>query len=275
MDRLQALDARRSTIRLMRRVLRTLRARASELAASDLSEGAPTASRGEPTFISADNRPAPLRNPPSPLFADTVHQMSFGERAALEGLLVDLRPRVSIEIGTYEGGSLMRIASHSQHVDTFDLDDLVSHKDRLGNVTFYHGDSRVQLSLVLDRYAARGVTIDFVLIDGDHSPEGVRADLMNVLQSPACGRTVIVLHDTMNTGVRQGIESAGLATNPRVVYVELDLVAGYEFSGGDFDGQRWGGLGLVVTGDRATDGYGARPVQTRYVPAFDLMHRNQ
>ena len=258
----------------MRRVLRTLRARASERA-SDFSAGAPAPSScREPTFISADNRPAPLRNPPSPLFADPVHQMSFGERAALEGLLVDLRPRLAIEIGTYEGGSLMRIASHSQHVDTFDLDDLVSRKDRLENVTFYHGDSRVQLPPVLERYSARGLTVDFVLIDGDHSPDGVRADLMNVLESPACSRTVIVLHDTMNAGVRRGVQSAGPETNPGVVYIELDLVAGYEFSGGDFDGQRWGGLGLVVTGDRATDGYGAMPVQTRYVPAFDLMDRD-
>lgn len=30
-------------------------------------------------------------------------------------------------------------------------------------------------------------------------------------------------------------------------------MAGYEFAGGDFDHQRWGGLGLVLTGDRAAD----------------------
>ena len=199
--------------------------------------------------------------------------MSFGERAALEGLLWQIKPRLAIEIGTYEGGSLRRIAAHSAHIDTFDLDDLVLDKGELGNVSFHQGDSKVRLPPVLERYAARAVTVDFVLIDGDHSPEGVRADLMNVLASPACGQTVIVLHDTMNAGVRAGIESADVVAHPRVVYVELDFVAGYEFAGGDFDHQRWGGLGLVLTGDRAADGYGDQPLQTRYVPAFELVER--
>lgn len=259
----------------MRRLKRALRPQASESVASDLSPGATPPATRQPTFISPDNRPAPLRNPPTPLFADTVNQMSFGERAALEGILAQLKPALAVEIGTYDGGSLRGIAAHSRHVDTFDLDDLVFEKRGLRNVTFHQGDSKLTVPPVLERYARDGVAVDFVLIDGDHAPEGVRADLTNVLTSPACSRTVIVLHDTMNPGVRQGIESAGPADGASVVYVELDFVAGYEFCGGDFAGQRWGGLGLVVTGDRESDGYGHRPVQTRYVPTFDLVHQTK
>jgi Methyltransferase domain len=256
----------------MRSALRRLRSRASEPVVPELSAAASFPPGRQPTFISADNRPAPLRNAPSPLFADTVNQMSFGERAALEGLLVQLKPSFAIEIGTYEGGSLRRIAAYSRHVDTFDLDDLVADKHDLRNVTFHEGDSRTTLPPVLEHYAERRVQVDFVLIDGDHSPDGVRTDLINLLASPVCRHTVILLHDTMNAGVRQGIASADIARAAQVVYVEMDFVAGYEFSGGDFDGQRWGGLGLVVTGDRGADGYGHQPVQSRYVPTFDLVH---
>ncbi len=257
----------------MRRLFRAQRQRSSGRTAPLVDELA--LARREPTFISPDNRPLPLLNAPAALFADTVNQMSFGERAALEGVLSQLKPRLAIEIGTYEGGSLCRIAAHSHHVDTFDLDDLVFDKSALRNVTFHQGDSKVNLPPVLARYAAQGVAVDFVLIDGDHSPQGAQADLMNVLESRACARTVILLHDTMNAGVRSGIESADLALHRRVVYVELDFVAGYEFYGGDFDRQRWGGLGLLVTGDRTKDGYRDRPLQTRYVPAFELVQRDR
>jgi hypothetical protein len=221
--------------------------------------------------ISQDNVPLPLRNAPSRLFAETAHVMSFGERAALEGLLSELKPRVAVEIGTFKGGSLRRIAAHSRHVDSFDLYDLVVDKRAFRNVRFFTGDSKARVPPVLARYAEQGVAVDFVHIDGDHSADGVRADLMNILTSPACARTVIVLHDAMNAEVRSGIESVGLAGHPRVVYVELDFVAGYEFVGGSWHGQRWGGLGLVITGDRTSDGYGDRPIQTRYVPTFDIL----
>lgn len=220
----------------------------------------------EPVTISTDNRPMPLRNAPAELFADTGNQMSFGERAALEGILSQLAPQLAIEIGTYEGGSLRRVAAHSKHVDTFDLDDLVRDKHRLSNVSFHQGDSRATVPAVLDWYATREISVDFALIDGDHSYEGVRADVLNVVSSPACRRTVILMHDTMHPPVRAAIESTALGDQPSVVYVELDFVAGYQFATGDFAGERYGGLGLVITGDRATDGYGEQPLQTLYAP---------
>ncbi len=36
------------------------------------------------------------------LFEDQVWQMSYGERAAIEGLLSGLRPKLAIEVGTAE-----------------------------------------------------------------------------------------------------------------------------------------------------------------------------
>ena len=54
-------------------------------------------------------------------FDDLPWQMEPGERAALEGLLCEVRPNLSIEIGTAEGASLRLLAKYSGHVHSFDL----------------------------------------------------------------------------------------------------------------------------------------------------------
>lgn len=224
-------------------------------------------------FIPRDNRPAPLAAAPIPLLADELCQMSFGERAALEGILGQLKPRVSIEIGTYEGGSLRRVAAHSTHVHALDLEDMVPDRTPFPNVSFHIGDSKAVLPQLLRQLDAEGRSVDFVLIDGDHSAEGVRQDLVNVLDAPAAARAVILLHDTRNQLTRAGIEAAALADHPRVVYFDLDLVPGYTFRGGHFDGESWGGLGLVITGDRRSEGYLDRPRQARYADPLELENR--
>jgi hypothetical protein len=221
-----------------------------------------------------DNHPEGLRNPPIPLLGSTPQQMSFGERAALEGVLAQLKPRLAVEIGTHQGGSLHRIAAYSGHVHAFDLHNYVSDKAALTNVTFHFGESKALVPQVLAECAANRTQVNFALVDGDHTAEGVRADFENLLASPACAHSVILAHDTMNETVRAGIESVGLADHPNVVYAELDFLAGYRFPTGSFAGQCFGGLGLIITGDRARDGYGSEPFQSRYVSAFDLMHRS-
>jgi hypothetical protein len=220
-----------------------------------------------------DNHPEALRNPPAPLFGATLQQMSFGERAALEGLLFQLKPQVALEIGTYQGGTLRRIAPHAGHVHAFDLRNFVTDRTGLANVTFHFGDSQVELPKALAELTAAGTRVQFALVDGDHTADGVRIDLENLLASPACSRCVILAHDTMNEEVRAGIEAIDLPNRPNVVYLELDLVPGYRLATGSFGGSTWGGLGLIITGDRATDGYGEQPSQSRYVAAFDLLHR--
>jgi cephalosporin hydroxylase len=223
-------------------------------------------------FIPRDNRPQPLQVPGVPMWADETCQMSFGERSALEGLLSQRKPRLTIEIGTYEGGSLSFLARHSTHVHTFDLYDLVLDRTAFDNVTFHTGDSKALLPELLRSLEHEGATVDVALVDGDHSAEGVRQDLQNLLDSPATSATLVLLHDTMNEETREGIERVGLANHPKVVYHELDFVSGYEFAGGHFDGQAWGGLGLVVTGARPLPGYRESSAQRRYVPPFELMH---
>jgi hypothetical protein len=184
---------------------------------------------------------------PIELLRPSPWQMSYGERAALEGLLSQRKPALAIEIGTAEGGSLERIALHSGEVHSFDLVEPNNASRALPNVTFHTGDSHALLPVVLDELAAADRVVDLVLVDGDHSSEGVRRDLEDLLNSPAISATLIVIHDTMNEVVRAGLDEVEFEAWPKVAYVELDFVPGYMFRERSLLGELWGGLGLVVT----------------------------
>jgi Methyltransferase domain len=179
-----------------------------------------------------------------PIFEVDSWQMSLGERAALEGVLSQVKPKLAVEIGTAEGGSLARIAAHSDEVHSIDL--VRCPAPQPDHVTLHVGDSRRLLPELLARFASEGRTVDFVLVDGDHSRAGVRQDLVDLLDSPAVSRTVIVLHDTFNGEVRAGITDVDFAAHEAVALVELDMTGGYMARTGPFEGQLWGGIGLVV-----------------------------
>jgi hypothetical protein len=217
------------------------------------------------------NRPSGTPDGLIQILRDSDWQMSYGERATLEGVLCQLQPELAIEIGTAEGGSLARIAAHSAEIHSFDLVEPSPAARELSNVTFHTGDSHRLLPELLARFAEEGRNVDFVLVDGDHSSDGVRQDVQDLLDSPAIGRTIIVLHDTMNEVVRAGLERVRYEAFPKVAYVELDVVPGYMFREPALLHQLWGGLGIVVI-DSSRGAYfaeGAR--QRRYYEAFDLV----
>ena len=198
--------------------------------------------------IASDATMAPHTSEPMslPAFAQTPWQMSYGERAAFEGILSQVKPRLAVEIGTAQGGSLQRVAAHSDEVHSFDLVAPPDEVADLENVTFHTGDSHQLVNDYLHQAADRQRSVDFVLIDGDHSADGVRRDIVDVLGSDAVTGTVIVLHDTLNPEVRRGIEAAGIADHPKVALFELDLVPGYLARREPYRLQMWGGLGVIV-----------------------------
>jgi Methyltransferase domain len=175
-------------------------------------------------------------------------RMSLGERAALEGILASLEPSTAIEIGTLQGGSLETIAAYGDIVHSFDLSFHPSvSSNRFPNVVFHEGDSHILLPEVLRELAAAGTNVDLVLVDGDHTAAGVGQDLEDLLDSPSVGRTIILIHDTLNERVRMGLHEVDF-DRPKVTHVELDFVVGRIWGGASFDHDLWGGLGLVVTG---------------------------
>ena len=194
---------------------------------------------------------------PGGLLSPDPWQMTLGERAALEGVLARVAPRLAIEIGTAEGGSARCLARHCEEIHSFDLRHPEGLADELPQVVLHTGDSHVLLPAALERMAVAGRTVDFALVDGDHTTAGVRRDLEDLLASPAVRRTVILAHDAANEEVRAGLEACGLDARPEVAFFDLDFVPGHLSARGDYAGTIWGGLALVVVdasarGDEAT-----------------------
>ncbi|MGI8712073.1 MAG: class I SAM-dependent methyltransferase, partial [Solirubrobacteraceae bacterium] len=231
--------------------------------------------RNPPYAPTNDNRPLPLDRGALPLTQDAAWQMSFGERAVLEGILAQVRPRLALEIGTAEGGSLARIAAYSAEVHSIDLTHDQITRDLPSHVARHTGSSGELLVPLLESFVSRGRSLDFVLVDGDHSFEGVRSDLLALLESAATARSVILVHDTMNAEIRAGIESLALDEDPKLVYYELDLVPGYVFRDGECRGAIWGGIGLLLTDRSRSTTYPQGPRQTRYCELHDLLHRHR
>lgn len=160
------------------------------------------------------------------LFEDPIWQMSYGERAAVEGVLHSLKPSLAIEIGSAEGACLRRIAQYSAEVHSFDLvaptiENLPDH------VQLHGGDSHQLLPEVLACFAEAGRNVDFVMVDGDHSAEGVRRDIEDLLRSPAIANTIILAHDIANELVRAGLDAVPYGAYPKVAHADLDFVPGY------------------------------------------------
>ena len=217
-----------------------------------------------------ENRPVPTDGPIG-LLRDVDRQMSFGERAVLEGVLAQARPSLALEIGTAEGGTLERLAHYSQEVLALDLDCSRARQRELSNVTFHEGDSHVLLPELLAGLAEAGRNLDFALVDGDHSADGVRLDVTSLLDSPATASSLILVHDTTNEVVRAGLERVPFEAYPKVAHVDLDFMPGYMFKEPSLLHELWGGLGLVVL-DSARPAYFSGPVrQQRYYEAFSLL----
>lgn len=177
---------------------------------------------------------------------DTDWHMQGGERATLLYLLSMLRPRVSIEIGTFRAGSLRPIAHYSGKTYTFDID---PGQHRIASlfpqVEFVTGDTAVTLPPIIDAISRRGDELGFVLVDGSHETAGVRHDIDACLRYvPRTGPCVIVMHDSSNPAVRAGILAAGWQDCPHAHALDVDFVPGLLHHRKDIRNQLWGGMAV-------------------------------
>ncbi len=207
------------------------------------------------------------------MFDDRVWQMSLGERAAVEGVLSQLRPKLAIEIGSMEGACLRRIAAYAGEAHSFDLSPpSLSVPD---NVTLHTGDSHELLPQFLDELAEQGRNVDFVIVDGDHSAEGVRQDVEDLLNSRALASCVILIHDTANERVRRGLDGVHFEAWPKVAHVELDWVPGRLFAEPELRNELWFGLGLVIVDSSRAAYLNGAVYEQRYHPAAALLARER
>jgi hypothetical protein len=169
-------------------------------------------------------------NSPTFLFDDLpLHWlMTRCEKYALASILEAAGASVAIEIGTYKGGSLQLISKRAGKV--YSIDSSPECRETLGgrfnNVEFMTGDSRQILPGLLKKIADMGEQLGFVLIDGNHSTEGVKSDINAVLQYVPKRPVFIVFHDSFHPPCREGILAADWGRCDYVHYVEIDFIPG-------------------------------------------------
>jgi len=177
---------------------------------------------------------------------DTEWHMHGGERAALLYLLNLLRPQVSIEIGTFRGGSLRPISHYSKKTYTFDIDP-AQHRiaPLFPNTEFITGDTALTLAPVIDTISRSIAELNFVLVDGSHDTPSVRQDINICLKYvPRSTPCVILMHDTANPNVREGILTADWDLCAYAHALDIDFIPGILHPRKDIRNQFWGGIGV-------------------------------
>jgi hypothetical protein len=186
-------------------------------------------------------------------------QMLLPERMALTGLLSRLRPHRALEVGVYYGGSLSLIAQFCDRVWALDIDPDVPNRFHIpANVDLRIGEPANLLANTLDELNAAGEALNFILIDADHSADGVRRDIETIIGrlAPPLEPMFIAVHDSGNAECRRGISSAKWASCPYLHSVELDFVPGQiiEHAIRDDCSEVWGGLALAYLNPRLRTG---------------------
>ena len=184
-------------------------------------------------------------------------QMTESERIALTGILARVRPRGALEVGVYYGGSLSLAAQFCERILAIDIDPAVRDRFPLpDNAELLIGNSQELIPQALARFERLGLPLQYILIDANHSAEGVRRDLDLVLAYRPRTPMVILAHDSGNENCRQGILAANWNSNPHVHFVQCDFVPGQiiEHSIQNGKGEVWGGLALAYLDPRPRAG---------------------
>lgn len=178
-------------------------------------------------------------------------QMSRAEQLLLQALVEQRRPRLSLEIGSYRGGSLQVLSHFSEQVISVDIDPGVPRllEGRFPNVEFRIGDSREALPAIVEVLNEEGRSPDFILVDGAHETATVRDDINALLKLVFRTESVMVLHDSFNPPCREGMRQASWGKNPHTREVDLDFLPG-EYNDGSWPGvparSMWGGLAAAI-----------------------------
>lgn len=176
--------------------------------------------------------------------------MIDSERSAFLALMSTLKPQCAIEVGVYKAGSLAILARHCQKVYALDIDPACaeSYSAKFPNVTFITGHSQNTLPPLIDRIQASREPLDFVLIDADHTENGVRRDIDSVLRYRPNQPLYMIMHDSFNPGCRRGIKHAAWSENFYVHLVEVDFTTGRLVNDEEATDYRqmWCGFALAV-----------------------------
>lgn len=216
---------------------------------------APDTSCGVPVQA-ASVEPTPAKEVPMPsglrVLGTARAEMLKPERVLLYALVYGRRPKCCLEIGTFRGGSSVIICAAMDDAGCGRLV-CVDPAPRLDDATWQAIQHRAilfdQPSPQVLTKAAQAVAdkFDFVLIDGDHSYQGVLNDVEGVLPLLA-DEAYLLFHDSHYVEVRQAIETALKRHSKQLM--DCGLLSVEHKPPGELspiDGQpiTWGGLRLL------------------------------
>ncbi|MEO8414414.1 MAG: class I SAM-dependent methyltransferase [Ginsengibacter sp.] len=174
-------------------------------------------------------------------------EMTNNEKIVLLHLLEEIKPNVSIEIGCKEGGSLQLIAEYSREVYSLDINpEVTSLENKFPNVNFIIGDSKETLPKLLQKLSMEEKSPDFILIDGEHSTEGVLGDINAILAITVTKPLTVIMHDSFNPNCRKGMLSANYTNNKHIHFADIDFLQGTYSVSESVNGEMWGGFGIIV-----------------------------
>jgi len=150
-------------------------------------------------------------------------QMGIEERASA-CYLIDKLPikKVAIEIGSFEGGFLNILSEKFDKTYSCDMNHDRIDKTKYNNVEWLLGDSKETIPLLIKKINNSDEEVSFILIDGDHSYNGAKIDLQNVLNIKPKNDMFILLHDSWYPPVREAICSTNFNNNNYVKYINTD-----------------------------------------------------
>lgn len=146
------------------------------------------------------------------IFYEAPAQMVLSERMLLFALIYGLRPTMVLEIGTAEGGSAMIICAA---MDTSGCGKLVcvdpaprispEHWARIAHRAALVSGVSSEIEAIRCASGIENVRFDFVLVDGDHSYQGVLTDIAIVTQFLREG-SYVLFHDAHFVDVKKAID---------------------------------------------------------------------
>jgi predicted O-methyltransferase YrrM len=174
------------------------------------------------------------------------------ELSELLWLVEEHKPRNVLEIGTYTGGTLLclcRLAQPGGTIVSVDrpfgagrgyteerASEMLEHFPRDGQkLHLVQDDSQLPSTLAQVEAALDGAKLDFLLIDGDHSYEGVKSDFE--MYSPLVESSgLIAFHDILEHPPESGCEVASYW---------YEIRDGYEYREIAAPPWSWGGIGVL------------------------------
>ena len=173
-------------------------------------------------------------------------QMSRAEKYCLIELLRTLKPETSIEIGTYKGGSLQVLSKYSKKVFSIDISSEPQKflKSKFNNVSFEIGKSFDIIKDLILKIESNNQKVEFILVDGDHSKNGVQKDLEAILTHKFNNPLTIIVHDSFNPQCRKGIKSIDYKRFKNIKHIDLDYITGCFSPNKDFK-EMWGGFAII------------------------------